>query len=115
MSADCVDPSPPFRLQLDYGPQSTQRIQRDGERVRLRSEGIATQRLGDEAVLLDLRSSEYLSVSGVGVDIIELLDTDRTEGELVEALLTRYDVDVQTLREDIASFLQALRDAGLLE
>jgi hypothetical protein len=64
---------------------------------------------------LDLRSSEYLSVSGVGVDIIELLDTDRTEGELVEALLTRYDVDVQTLREDIASFLQALRDAGLLE
>jgi hypothetical protein len=64
---------------------------------------------------LDLRSSEYLSVSGVGVDIIELLDTDRSEGELVEALLTRYDVDVQTLREDIASFLQALRDAGLLE
>jgi hypothetical protein len=83
--------------------------------VRLRAEGIATQTLGDEAVLLDLRSSEYLSVSGVGVDIIELLDTDRTEGELVEALLTRYDVDVQTLREDIASFLQALRDAGILQ
>lgn len=83
--------------------------------MRLRAEGIATQTLGDEAVLLDLRSSEYLSVSGVGVDIIELLDTDRTEGELVEALLTRYDVDVQTLREDIASFLQALRDAGILQ
>jgi hypothetical protein len=83
--------------------------------VRLRAEDLSTRSLGDEMVLLDLRASRYLSVTGVGVDIVTMLADERTEAELVAELLTRYDVEETVLRRDTVSFLQELRVAGLLE
>ena len=83
--------------------------------MRLRSEGLSARELGGEIILLDLRSSRYLSVSGVGADIVNLLTEDRTEEELVAAVLERYDVDETVGRHDTLAFLGQLRDAGLLE
>lgn len=83
--------------------------------MRLRADGLATRTLGDEIVVLDLRSSRYLSVTGVGVDIVSMLSEDRTEDEVVSALLDRYDVEENVLRKDASSFLAQLRAAGLLE
>lgn len=83
--------------------------------MRLRAAGLATRTLGDEIVVLDLRSSRYLAVTGVGVDIVSMLSEDRTEDELVAALLDKYDVEENVLRRDAGSFLDQLRGAGLLE
>lgn len=83
--------------------------------MRLRSEGLSARELGGEIILLDLRSSRYLSVSGVGVDIVNLLSEDRTEDEVVAELQKRYDVAADVVRRDTLAFLGQLRDAGLLE
>ena len=83
--------------------------------MRLRSEGLSARELDGEIILLDLRASRYLSVSGVGVEIVNLLSEDRTEEELVTALLERYDVDEALVRRDMSAFVSQLRDAGLLE
>ncbi|MGY1779774.1 PqqD family protein [Geodermatophilus sp. SYSU D01036] len=83
--------------------------------MRLRSGDLSTRELGDEMVLLDLRSSRYLTVSGVGVDIVSMLGEERTEDQLVSSLLERYEVTEDVLRADVNAFLRDLRDAGLLE
>ena len=83
--------------------------------MRLRSGDLSRRALGDEMVLLDLRSSRYLTVSGVGVDIVSMLSQDRSEDELIASLLERYDVTEEVLRTDVGTFLHQLRDAGLLE
>lgn len=83
--------------------------------MRLRSEGLSARELDGEIILLDLRASRYLSVSGVGVEIVNLLSEDRTEDELVAAVLERYDVDEALVRKDTLAFVGQLRDAGLLE
>ncbi|HWU11151.1 MAG TPA: PqqD family protein [Streptomyces sp.] len=83
--------------------------------MRLRAEGLSARELSGEIILLDLRSSRYLSVSGVGVDIVNLLSVDRTEEELIAAVLEQYEVDEATVRRDALTFLGQLRDAGLLE
>lgn len=83
--------------------------------MRLRAGGLATRTLGDEIVLLDLESSRYLSVTGVGVDIVSMLSEDHSEDQLVATLLDRYDVEENIVRQDTRSFLEQLRAAGLLE
>jgi hypothetical protein len=83
--------------------------------MRLRSDDLSVRVMGDEMVLLDLRSSRYLSITGVGVDIVNLLSENRTEDELVAALLDRYDVDEEAARRDTTAFVTQLRSAGLVE
>ena len=83
--------------------------------MRLRSADLSKRALGDEMVLLDLRSSQYLTVSGVGVDIVLMLSEDRSEDELIASLLERYDVTEEALRTDVGTFVRQLRDADLLE
>jgi hypothetical protein len=83
--------------------------------MRLRSADLSARELSGELILLDLRSSRYLSVSGVGVDIVNLLSEERSEDELVTAVLARYDIDEEVARRDTRAFLDQLRDAGLLE
>jgi hypothetical protein len=83
--------------------------------VRLRPEGLAWRRLGDEIMVLDLSSSTYFSVGGAGTFLFETLGTgDLDEAALVDALVTQYEVDPGTARRDVTAFLSGLRDAGLL-
>jgi hypothetical protein len=65
-------------------------------------------------VVLDLDSSQYLTVRGSGVYLFELLGVERDRDELVAALLARFEVDEGTARDDVDRFLADLADAGLL-
>jgi hypothetical protein len=51
----------------------------------------------------------------VGASVLELLDSRRSVGEILEALLERYDVDRESLTSDVARFLSELRDAGVVD
>jgi hypothetical protein len=84
-------------------------------RVKLRTEDLSVRELDGELVVLDLRSSRYLSVTGVGVDIVKMLADERTEPELVAGLLGTFDIEEEVARRDTAAFVASLRDAGLLE
>jgi len=47
--------------------------------------------------------------------VFDLLKKDRTEQELVEALMAEYKVDEAEAREDISAFIGTLKEAGALE
>ncbi|MBR2547361.1 MAG: PqqD family protein [Eubacterium sp.] len=47
--------------------------------------------------------------------IMHELQDDKSEDDLVNALLERYDVDEETARNDVKRILSVLKDAGLLD
>jgi hypothetical protein len=71
--------------------------------------------VGDEAVIVRQEEAEVLAVNEVGASVLELLDSRRTVGDVLDALLERYDVDREALASDVARFLSELRDAGVVD
>ncbi len=58
--------------------------------------------------------SGLLALNGSGKLLFELLQAERTEQELVQAVLDEYEVDADTARDDVAEFLDILRQNGIL-
>lgn len=87
----------------------------EGSRMRLRSRDIVARDMGDEIVVLDMRSSKYLAVTGVGTRLFELLADERTPDELLTVILDEYEVDPAVAEHDVAVFLADMRAAGLIE
>ncbi|MBO7679764.1 MAG: PqqD family protein, partial [Thermoguttaceae bacterium] len=56
-----------------------------------------------------------LTVNAVGAFLVEQLQNDVTEDELVERLTARYEVDAETARKDVSSFLDSLRQCKALQ
>ena len=82
--------------------------------MRLRSSEISTRVLGDETIVLHLPSSKYLTISGVGSRLFELLAEERSVDELVTTIVEEYEVESGIARRDIDGFLTDLRAADLL-
>jgi coenzyme PQQ synthesis protein D (PqqD) len=83
--------------------------------MRLRSSELSARVLGDETIVLHLTSSRYLSITGVGSRLFELLNEDRTVDELVSTILDEYEVDPVVARRDVDGFIADLRAAELLQ
>lgn len=71
--------------------------------------------LDGEVVLLNLETGVYFGLDPVGSRVWGLIDGRRTADDIVAALTTEYDVDASTCTADVASFLAALRDNGLVD
>lgn len=82
--------------------------------MRLRDSGLSSRKVGNEVVILDSDSSRYLTVSGSGVLLFELLREEHDRDELVSALLATFEVDPDTARRDVDAFIADLSNAGLL-
>jgi hypothetical protein len=83
--------------------------------MRLRTSDLSARAIDGETIILDLRSSRYLSVTGVGSRIVELLDEERTMDELVDTLSCEYEAPRAVVRTDAERFVAQLGTAGLLE
>lgn len=66
--------------------------------------------VGEDAV----RVNGLITVSEVGALICEQLKEERTVDALVAAVTAQFDVDAQTARADIASFIHTLEENDLL-
>lgn len=55
-----------------------------------------------------------ISLNGSGGLLWELLQQERTEAELIDAVLETYEVDEPTARQDVREFLAQLEQAKLL-
>ena len=83
--------------------------------MRMRQSDISARALHGETIILDLRSSRYLSVTGVGTRIVELLAEPRTLDGLVSAIADEYEAGPAVIRADAQRFVDRLDAAGLLE
>lgn len=69
----------------------------------------------DETVMLDVDQGRYFGVSEIGKVIWETAAEPTSVDDLVAVLLERYEVDEETCRREVISFLNELTDQGLLD
>ena len=71
--------------------------------------------VGDEAVLLDLKTERYLGLDNVSARIWQVLTEGGSVQSAYETLLAEFDVDPERLRTDLEEFVQELLQLGLVE
>ncbi len=77
---------------------------------------VTTNQIEDELVALNLETSFYYGVDGIGTQIWRLLiDENLTIGEACAKLQEEYDVDAETCLREVRAFVEQLIDAKLLE
>jgi hypothetical protein len=71
--------------------------------------------VGDEAVLLNLKSETYFGLDPMGTRMWAALTGAASVQEAFETLLAEYDVSVEVLRKDLTDLLEKLASHGLIE
>lgn len=77
------------------------------------SQNVLFQALQDEAVLLDLKSEQYIGLDPVATRIWQLLTEHGNTATVITRLLEEYEVDAARLEADVAAFIGQLCAAGL--
>lgn len=68
----------------------------------------------DETIIVSLASGELLSVKDTGRTVWKLIDGARTRDRIVTLLVAEFGASRQTIEDDVDTFLQSARHAGLI-
>jgi|SaaInl7_135m_RNA_FD_contig_31_657980_length_448_multi_4_in_0_out_0_1 hypothetical protein len=71
--------------------------------------------LGDEKIILDMKSGEYFGMNPVGADIWDYIQQPRKLDEIVAILMDKYGIDQERCETDVLALLAELSDVGLIE
>ncbi|MFZ2403632.1 MAG: PqqD family peptide modification chaperone [Methylobacter sp.] len=70
--------------------------------------------VGDELLMMSIEKGSYYSLNSIGARIWELLESPIGIDGLVARLTEEYNVPVDTCRQEVARFIEALRERGLI-
>jgi hypothetical protein len=73
------------------------------------------RKVGEESVLLDLKTERYLGLDEVSARFWDLLTSGGSIQSAYETLLAEFEVDPERLRNDLDDFVQELVEFGLVE
>jgi hypothetical protein len=76
---------------------------------------VLSSRLGSEQVVLNLRDGTYYGLDDVGSEIWALLEHPITIGEICDAVVESYDVDLDRCRRDVVRLMDDLVRRRLVE
>lgn len=76
---------------------------------------VLSRTLGEEAVLLDLRSGTYFGLSPVGARIWQLALEGLDIGQIVKTLVSEFEADLVTIEADVEKLTEELVKAGLAQ
>jgi hypothetical protein len=76
---------------------------------------VLLQQVGEESVLLDLRTETYFGLDSVGTSMWEALTKAETVDGAYRQLLNAYEVEPDRLRQDLETLIENLLRSGLLE
>jgi len=85
------------------------------ETFRLRQQDLVWRVIDAEAIVLDNRTSQYLSVNRTGARLWELLSEGTSYRRLVSELVDQYGVDADQATADLDVFLADCTERGLLD
>ena len=78
------------------------------------------KKYGDDIVAI--AEGEFLNrfqgavkLNETGLVLWKALGTDQTVDSLADIIVSEYEVDIETAKQDVCAFLNVLREAGLLE
>lgn len=71
--------------------------------------------ISGESVLLNLSADSYFGLDQIGTDMWQCLTAERTIQAAYEKLLDEYEVDAETLKTDLTSFVEKLVEHQLVD
>lgn len=71
---------------------------------------IKVTELAGEKVMIDFATGKYFMIKGVGNDIWDMIQNPITYGEIVDKLLSEYDVSEEECKNAVKSFLEKLQE-----
>lgn len=83
--------------------------------MKLRVDDMTWREIDGDLVILDLRSSTYLTTNASGALLMNELVEERTTADLVQCLVGAFGISEVEAQSDVGSFVQALDSGGLLE
>ena len=83
-------------------------------RVRL-AEDVLMQKVGDDAILLNLNTENYFSLDEVGTRVIDTLQESDSVAQAVGKLVGIYEVDESKLTSDAVRLVEECEQHGLLQ
>lgn len=78
------------------------------------SPGNIVSDMDGEKVMLSVHNGKYYNLGELGGEIWELIKEPLTMQELVTTLLSRYDVNQAECEEQVSTFLNQLKNEGLI-
>lgn len=85
-----------------------------GTRLRV-NPAVTSQRFGDDAVLIDLRTNEIYEMNRTAARMWQLLGDGLDVDDIERQLESEFEIEREELRRQIDSFLATLLDAKLVE
>jgi hypothetical protein len=79
------------------------------------SPDVMVRKVGEESVLLDLKTERYLGLDDVSARFWDLLTSGEPIQSAYDKLLEEFEVAPERLRNDLDAFLQELIQFGLIE
>jgi hypothetical protein len=104
-------PSPNSR---DGGSVVTEDVQVREETRFAVPEHVLARKTGEEMVILNLDNEQYYGLDEVGTRFWTLIEDEATFGAAVDTLLAEYEVDRETLVQDLTSVVDELSRNGLV-
>ena len=83
------------------------------DRVRT-PQDVLISNLQEEAVILNLDSERYYGLDHVGTRFVSVLNTSESIEAAYELLRDEYDVEPQSLRQDLLELIENLLEQGIL-
>lgn len=71
--------------------------------------------VGDEIIILNMETGDYLGLNSVGSAIWEHLKTSHSVAEIIDMLMTEFDVDKETCLKQTMQYLEQIYTLGLLQ
>jgi hypothetical protein len=76
---------------------------------------VATRKMGDETILLNLQTGTYFGLDKVGSRFLEILEQESNVAAAHRTLLTEFDVTPEVLEADLLRLSEQMCAKGLLE
>lgn len=83
--------------------------------MKLRADDIVWREIDGDLVILDLRSSTYLTTNASGAVLMKELTEEKTDEQLAEALVKAFGITPEQAGTDVAAFVETLSKGDLLE
>lgn len=71
--------------------------------------------LNEEVAVLNVDRALYFGLQGVGAHIWDGLEEPRSMAQICDDVVAHFDVSPELCRQDVAKFLDAMQEAGLIE
>ena len=78
------------------------------------ADGVLTQKLGAQLVLLHVSQGQYFELNGTGAIVLESILAGADEQSAAEQLSRRFEVDLMQAQTDVSALLKNLADRALL-